>query len=524
MPGRQDMLMHMDKKKFAEAFERLTPRQKEVLRKLLAGQPDAVIAQSLNIHKGTVRKQVADICRLFGFVSQLGERYSKRAELVALFAKYKPELLGERTPVITEEVLVAETAKAEEIILKAASFVEHQQATVHLNTRVNQAEPNFVGRKSAIANSSQPVSSSAPAQQDYNEIRQRGIWTPNTRCRRVWGRDNLIEQILNRLDDPQEPYILSLSGGAGYGKTEAASQVAKEALRRNLFDDVLWVTARQTELVDGHISQEERYEALHWNKFLHEIAYQLGCPVERVQQRLRGEKLLVVLDNAETAEVENILANLVEMLNPSRALLTSRLKTHTPYLGLIPIQGLEERWSYKLLRDEAEYNDIPLLLQASTEQLHRVHQLSCGAPLALHFIVGRVLNDQALEPVLSELEQASGEVEVFYQFSLETAWQRISDAAKNALRYIGLADASVTWAELSGAWGVLESDWNRVQRELRRWYLIEDLQDAQGNQRYDLHPWVRSSLRGGLVDKWQPSLQDLEQIAKWKFDIDQIGK
>jgi hypothetical protein len=153
-----------------------------------------------------------------------------------------------------------------------------------------------------------------------------------------------------------------------------------------------------------------------------------------------------------------------------------------------------------------------------------VHQLSCGAPLALHFIVGRILDDQALEPVLSALEQASGDVEAFYQFSLETAWQRISDAAKSVLRYMGRADAGVTWAELSGAWGVFESDWNKAQRELRRWYLIEDAQDAQGNRRYDLHPWVRSSVRGGLVDKWQPSLQDLEQVAKWKFDIDiQIG-
>lgn len=311
-----------------------------------------------------------------------------------------------------------------------------------------------------------------------------------------------------------------MSGSAGYGKTEAASKVAKAALTRNLFADVLWVKARSSELVDGHISQKQRYEALGWNKFLDEIAHQLSCPVERVRQRLREEKRLVVLDNAETAQVEDILANLVEMLNPSRALLTSRLKTKPSYVRLIPIRGLEPIWSYRLLRDEAESNNIPMLLQASDDQLNRVHQLSCGAPLALHFIVGRILDDQALEPVLSALEQASGDVEAFYQFSLETAWQRISDAAKSVLRYMGRSDAGVTWTELSGAWRVFEPDWNKAQRELRRWYLIEDTQNAQGNQRYDLHPWVRSSLRGGLVDKWQPSLQDLEQIAKWKFDID----
>jgi hypothetical protein len=50
--------------------------------------------------------------------------------------------------------------------------------------------------------------------------------------------------------------------------------------------------------------------------------------------------------------------------------------------------------------------------------------------------------------------------------------------------------------------------------------LIEDETDAKGKPRYNLHPWVRRSLRGGLVDKWQLSLQEWEQIAKWKYDID----
>ncbi len=218
--------------------------------------------------------------------------------------------------------------------------------------------------------------------------------------------------------------------------------------------------------------------------------------------------------------MEDILANLVKMLNPSRALLTSRLKTNPQFVGLIPIQGLDKESSHKLLHDEATYKDIPAILKASDRQLDRVYELSCGAPLALHFIVGRVLDDRDLDPVLFALEKASGEVEAFYQFSLETAWQRINNTAKNVLRYMGRADASVTLAELSGAKWVKESDWHQVQRQLKRWYLIEEVQDTQGTLRYDLHPWVRSSVRGELVDKWQPSLQDLEKIAVWKFGID----
>ncbi|ALB42414.1 hypothetical protein AA650_19855 [Anabaena sp. WA102] len=208
---------------------------------------------------------------------------------------------------------------------------------------------------------------------------QRGLYIPNTRCRRLWGRKDLVEKVLSRLSDPQEPSILALSGSAGYGKTEAATQIAKTALKNNTFADVLWVTARQTELVDGRISEENQYEVLNWNRFLHEIAdQQLKCPVEGVHQRLKEEKLLVVLDNAETADLESILSKLNRILSPSRALLTSRVKTKPPYVGLIPIEGLDITSSGELLKDEAKYNEIPILENISNEQIERIHKLSCG--------------------------------------------------------------------------------------------------------------------------------------------------
>ena len=367
------------------------------------------------------------------------------------------------------------------------------------------------------ANETLNAPADAPPERDKK--RHQGLFIPNPRCRMVWGRESFIQEVLNRLDDPAELSIFSLSGSPGYGKSEAASQIAKEALDRNLFADVLWVTARQSEWVDGYISQERQYEALTWKKFLNEIAHQLDCPPERVHQRLRAEKLLVVLDNAETAQVEDILANLVKMLNPSRALITSRHRTKPPYVGLIDIPGLEERWSSKLLEDEAKYNNISILRQANNEQLHQMHQLSRGAPLALHFLAGRVFHDQALEPILSELKLASRQVETFYRFCLEAAWQRIDVAAQSVLRYMGGVDATVSRAELSQVGKLLDSDLDAALADLRRWYLIEDVQDELGNPRYDLHPWVRSSVRGGLVEKWQSSLEDLEKIATWKFDI-----
>jgi len=368
---------------------------------------------------------------------------------------------------------------------------------------------------------------SNPASPKLPEPYQKGIWIPNLRCRQIWGRDDFIKKLLNCLNDPQESPILSLCGRAGYGKTEVACKVARAAIEQGLFTDVLWVKARDTEFLDGAISQPEREEAVSWQQVSQELAHQLnGCSTERLHQFMKEEKRLIVLDNAETAQLEEILPKLNAMLNPSRVLLTSRFQTNVAYVGLVDIPPLDDKYARQLLQCEAKYKKVPALLQAlkaNSAQLQQIYDLSCGAPLALHFIVGRILDDGALEPVLSALEQASGDVEKIYEFSLKTAWQRIQEVTKKILCYMGDADAGVTWEELSGAGQVQKSDWEMAQRELKRWYLIEETTDNKGKKRYNIHPWVRRSLRGGLVDRWERSLQEWEEMAMWKYNLGNLN-
>lgn len=99
----EDRIGCMDKseyEKFIDILDGLPPRRRDVLDRFLAGQTDVEIAQSLKIHEGTVRKHIADLCYVFNIDDEApGERRSKRADLLALFAKYKPELLGDRAPI-----------------------------------------------------------------------------------------------------------------------------------------------------------------------------------------------------------------------------------------------------------------------------------------------------------------------------------------------------------------------------------------------------------------------------------------
>ncbi|HBW56276.1 MAG TPA: hypothetical protein DEF27_00125 [Oscillatoriales bacterium UBA8482] len=351
------------------------------------------------------------------------------------------------------------------------------------------------------------------------EAESKENFTPDPLCRRVWGRDDLVTEIISALKSPEELSIFCLSGGPGYGKTEAAKAIAKAVLKQNSFDGVLWVTARDTELVETKISNNQRSESLTWDKFVEEIAIQLRCPNSEnsVRQYLKEKKRLIVLDNAETSDYEGILANIVKILNDSRMLLTSRVKNNTRFVKLLPIEGLDYISSKNLLLEEAKYKEIPALMQATEKQLHRIHELSCGAPLALHFVVGLVKDEDAIDPVLSALEQASGEVEVFYKFTLETAWRRISEASQRVLHIIGELNAGITESEILQGWGQL--GWPEARKELNRWYLIAETRDVKDEKRYDLHPWVRASVRSGLVEKWEPSLEEMKRLSQWKFGI-----
>jgi DNA-binding CsgD family transcriptional regulator len=87
----------MNQSEFTQSLSDLTPRQQEVLMKVLAGEKDADIATSLHITKETVRKHIENICEAFGLRDPQDSGLSHRPNLIALFAKYKPELFSNKS-------------------------------------------------------------------------------------------------------------------------------------------------------------------------------------------------------------------------------------------------------------------------------------------------------------------------------------------------------------------------------------------------------------------------------------------
>lgn len=86
--------LSMDNATFQTRYEKLTPRQKEILIPFLANHDDGAIAAMLHCTKANVRFHLSRIFRVFELVDSKGDRC--RNDLVDLFLDHRPELVSEK--------------------------------------------------------------------------------------------------------------------------------------------------------------------------------------------------------------------------------------------------------------------------------------------------------------------------------------------------------------------------------------------------------------------------------------------
>jgi len=87
----------MERKDFEEKYEKLNDKQGQVLKLFLQGKSEEAIAKFCGVsNSSSVRHHISNICDLFGFKNEPGERFRQRDQLIPLFAKYKPELVSDQ--------------------------------------------------------------------------------------------------------------------------------------------------------------------------------------------------------------------------------------------------------------------------------------------------------------------------------------------------------------------------------------------------------------------------------------------
>ncbi|MCX6028149.1 MAG: NB-ARC domain-containing protein [Chloroflexi bacterium] len=334
---------------------------------------------------------------------------------------------------------------------------------------------------------------------------------------RLFGVEAHLGDLRNILLAPEAPWLVSIEGIGGIGKTTLAHQLVRNiAQHEQVFADFGWVSAQPRFFQAGEGIKLVDEPALTANALLEALVTQLMtgatgiAPIapERamnaLETQLRKIPHLIVVDNLETvADVESLLPTLIRLAGPSKFLLTSREAFHERtgiYHFVVPELGEPDALS--LVRHEARLHNMPYVAGTSDDDLHPIYTAVGGNPLALRLVTGQ-LQILPLTQVLENLREAKGKrAEELYNFIYWSAWDRLPSAAQDVLTLMPLfAQNGADLAAIRRGSDLEEDDLVEALTYLAKLSLVNLNGDLHA-RRYGIHRLTESFLLKEVI-KWR---------------------
>jgi hypothetical protein len=386
---------------------------------------------------------------------------------------------------------------------------EHRRDVMALANRLNISESGIYYRQRQAAAQLAEILNDleAIAGADWRE-RMMGRLDQPTYARLV-GVDEARRLLFDVLSEDNQHFIVSIDGLGGLGKTALADCLARDSIEAMRFDEIAWLTAKQTHLSSmGRLKVESGRPALTFPLLLNQLADQFDLPPAAFESEIQREKLtkqylreracLVVVDNLETvADYRSLLPSLRQWQNPSKFLLTSRLRLlDEPNVFSFSQRELTAEASFELIRLEAGRTGFVELASASEAELRPIYAAVGGNPLALKLIVGQ-LKFRSLPRVLSRFEPLAGggNRDDLFEYIYREVWESLDDGGKMTL--LALTQAGATGFTLEHLTAVSGLPEEMLDTSLERLILLS-LVDVGGNlleRRYRLHRLTEMYLR-----------------------------
>ena len=308
-------------------------------------------------------------------------------------------------------------------------------------------------------------------------------------------------------------YLVSIDGIGGIGKTVLALEVAHECLRASkdegptdgiaTFDGFIWTTAKDRDLT--------------LNALLDAVARTLDYPgiaqqpVEEkrgaVRKLFQEKPYLLIVDNFETIIDEGVRDFLLELPEPSKALITTR-EQKLRQVWAISLKGLTESEALALIRSEGRRLGLASLEHAEDRVLLHLYQATGGTPLAIKWGVGQIKQKgQSLDTVLSALHEARGRI---FDNIFARSWNLLSADARQVLKVIPIFATSASRAGIEAASDVHHFALDEALGQLVEMSLVDATDELDlARRRYSIHPLTRAFAATKL--KEEPEAQNIAQ-------------
>ncbi len=308
------------------------------------------------------------------------------------------------------------------------------------------------------------------------------------------------------------PWLISLEGLGGIGKTALADFVLRQAISDGLTAEFAWVSARQEIFSPAAGLTPTGTPALTVATLVDTLLTTFGADdaltlpeakkLNALAERLYNVPFLIVIDNLETVvDYETLLPALRHLVNPGKFIITSRrsLRAHSDVFCL-SLADLSRADTLRFIRQEAKLRGITALTTATDAQLSDIYTVVGGNPLALKLVVGQV-TVRALDTVLHDLRQAQGKkIEALYTYIYWQAWHTLDAHEQQVLLTMPLAQGG-TPAQISAMSGLDEQTVSRTLATLVQRSLVQ-MGETLNDRRYTIHRLTETFLLNEAL-RWQ---------------------
>ena len=308
--------------------------------------------------------------------------------------------------------------------------------------------------------------------------------------------------------------IVLIVGLGGNGKTSLAREAATRSLAdtgdRLRFDAVVWV------------SDKDRPGTTNLSIVLDEIARTLDYPGftqfehdekrREVENLLRRQRVLVVVDNFETITDGALLLWLQNLSEPSKALITAREYRREYRRGgwLVELRGMTDAEAQEFVGERLRRLRIAQLVSDPT-QLEPLLVATGGNPKAIEIALGLVKHERRpLQQIVDDLYAARGEL---FDDLFARAWALLDEAARRVLLVMTFFPTSASSEAVAATADVQGFAFDRAAEKLTDLALIDEQRvDLASMPRYVLHPLVRAFAGAQLATQ-----QDFEAKARARW-------